>query len=143
MDSKQKALFISALRKASYRWKPRQEAKLAARIDAKDPAMPRLKYKYKCAMCEQYFVDSQVVMDHIEPVVPVEGFKNGMPFDANEYIERMLCPKENFNCLCASCHDLKTRIENEARYENKQKNKVDKPKKKRDNKKKGDFPCEF
>lgn len=49
--------------------------------------------------------------DHINPIVSVEtGF-----IDWNTYIDRMFCPKENWQVLCKSCHDIKTKKENEER----------------------------
>ena len=59
-------------------------------------------------------------MDHIDPVVnPETGFTT---FD--DYIERMFCGVAGFQVLCKSCHDAKTYLENQLRYDIKE-NKCD------------------
>lgn len=94
---------VQKLRRLSYQWPPRKEAKRAARVS---------RGKYKCAICEgEEFGPKQIVMDHIEPVIdPEEGF-----IDFNIYLKRLFCKKELFQVLCKSCHTSKTYLENEIR----------------------------
>lgn len=102
-----KTFVIQTLRRASYRWPSRNEAMAKARVS---------RGVYECAHCKQHVGNKEKKMDHVEPVVdPVKGFTT---FD--EYIERML-PMEHtgYQCLCESCHAIKTALENDLRKETK------------------------
>ena len=97
-----KTWLTSVLRRASYRWIPRNEALKDARIE---------RGLYRCAMCQGEFKKDEILLDHIVPVVSIkDGFTNW-----DDFINRMFCPKEGFQCLCGPCHDSKTAIEDELR----------------------------
>ena len=107
MDNKLKAFAISLLRKGTFKWKPRGEAKKKYKVQVGEFKTGRAKFGYRCAMCEGIFKSGEVKMDHVDPVVdPKEGWQG---FDV--YIERMYCEEDNYQCLCPSCHDEKTAIE--------------------------------
>ena len=110
MDTKLKAFIINTLRRASFRWKPRGEAKKKYKVKVGEYKTGRSKYGYKCAECDGIFKSGEVKMDHIDPAVPLEGWQG---FDI--FIERMFCDEEGFQCLCEGCHDEKTGIEREER----------------------------
>jgi len=115
MDTKLKGFLIALLRRGTYRWKPRSEAKKLARIQTGAYSTGRAKFGYICALCGGVFADKETVSDHINPVVPIEGFKLRKSFDLHEYAERMFCGMEGFQCLCKTCHDIKSKEENAAR----------------------------
>lgn len=105
---------ISALRKASMKWPPRNEAKKNARV---------ARGMYKCDNCgvvgpatippkrETRRRRNNSAVDHVNPVVdPANGF-----IDWNTYIDRMFCELEGFQVLCWECHDKKSAEEREAR----------------------------
>ena len=97
-----KKFLISILRRATYRWPPRSDALKDARKE---------RNLYICAMCESGFKNSEVVLDHIFPVVdPKTGFTTW-----DDYINRMFPEKDGFQVLCLSCHDIKTQLEDEMR----------------------------
>ena len=122
MDTKLKAFIINTLRRASFRWKPRGEAKKKYKVKVGEYKTGRAKYGYKCAKCEGIFKSGEVKMDHIDPAVPLDGWQG---FDI--FIERMFCEESGFQCLCAECHDAKTAIEREERKRFKElKKKLDK-----------------
>ena len=110
IDTKLKNFIINTLRRASFRWKPRGEAKKRYKVQAGEYTTGRKKYAYKCAMCDGIFKSGEVKMDHVDPAVPLEGWQG---FDI--FIERMFCDEEGFQCLCEGCHDEKTGIEREER----------------------------
>lgn len=90
-----KKFLIPILRRATYRWKARDEAYKKARVE---------RGRYRCAHCADIFGPKEVDLDHVLPVVPLkEGFT-----DWNMYIERLFCPTEGFQVLCKLCHNLKT-----------------------------------
>lgn len=107
MDSKFKSFIISLLRRGTYRWKPRNECFKEAKVS---------RGKYRCNICKEVFRRKDVVVDHIEPVVPTTGFTT---FD--NYILRMYPPKEGFQVLCKNHHSVKTKAENEERKKHRKK----------------------
>lgn len=104
-----KTWVVWSLRKASYRWPPRQRALAAAKVTVGKNSMlarafPRCRNFYQCKECEGVFNRKMVSIDHIEPVVdPQRGFQG---FD--EYIARMFVQVDGFQIICNKCHDKKT-----------------------------------
>lgn len=124
MDQKLKNFAISLLRKGTFKWKPRSNVKKAARRKQdKNPATGRLCWYSECAICHDLFLEKEIVMDHVLPVVcPKLGWQG---FDV--YIERMYPLEESgFQAICESCHDIKTLSENSERTVIKQSKKVKK-----------------
>lgn len=62
-------------------------------------------------MCKELYKTNQVHLDHINPVVDV---KSGW-VDWNSFIDRLFCTAEEFQVLCSTCHDAKTKIEDAMR----------------------------
>lgn len=115
-DSKFKSFIISLLRRGTFRWKPRSEAKRKRRCVIGKYKNGKDKYGYKCDVCNGKFMDKDTIMDHIDPVVdPKTGF-----IDFDTYIVRMYCGEAGFQLLCSECADKKTREENEIRKETRQ-----------------------
>lgn len=110
-----KSFLIATLRRASYRYPGRSQAMTLARVE---------RGKYRCASCQGIFGNKDINVDHIEPVVPLTGFT-----DWNSYIARMFPPVEGFQILCESCHDQKTKIEQDMRKDYKKRSKPKKAKK--------------
>jgi len=52
----------------------------------------------------------QVAVDHIDPVIPPEGFSSW-----DDTIQRMFCEKDGLQLLCPDCHDEKTADERKER----------------------------
>ena len=100
-----KTWIIPRLRRLSYQWPPRNEAKKLARVE---------RGKYKCSQCNNIFGPKEVVLDHINPVVPVEGFEN-----LGHFVESLFCEVSGFQVMCNLCHDLKTATEDILREKNK------------------------
>lgn len=135
MDSKLRGKIINATRRLTFAYSPRNVAKNKQK---KGPAT------YECEGCQIWtyegkkdieaivdkleetptneLVKGKIAIDHIEPVIPIEGFKN-TSWDWNEYYDRMFCPEEGFQVLCKTCHDAKTKEENAQRRKVRAKNK--------------------
>ena len=101
---------ISALRKASMWWKPKQEVLGEARVE---------RGKYKCAACWEVWPKSlpplpwkkrkrnNAQLDHIVPVIdPLKWFES-----YDKWIERCFVEKEWWQVLCRECHYNKTQEE--------------------------------
>ncbi len=105
--TKYRSWVISLLRRGTMRWPPRNECLKEAKTERRiNFVTGRLAQHYRCAGCKEEFPLSQVCIDHIEPVVPAEGFSTW-----DNYITRMFCPKSNLQVLCKLCHDVKTKLE--------------------------------
>ncbi len=112
-----KNFIIGALRKATYKWKPRTEALKKARIS---------RGVYKCNICAEEFKRKEIQVDHIIPVVDVkEGF-----VDWNTYIPRMFPEEGGFQVICKPCHTIKTTEEKGLRKKHRTKKKKKKVSKK-------------
>lgn len=97
-----KGWITSSLRRMSYRWPPRSAALSAARVE---------RGMYRCNTCQNIFPKSEIKLDHIEPVVSVkDGFTTW-----DDFINRLLCDQDGYQCLCDQCHDMKTMVEDELR----------------------------
>ena len=97
-----KAFLFAGLRRLSRFYPAKNEAMRGARIA---PG------RYRCNACKADFSISDVVVDHINPVIdPAKGFE-----DWNTYIDRLFCPANNLQCLCRPCHTVKTTAEVKAR----------------------------
>ena len=96
-----KSFIISALRKASSRWGPKNEVLKLARTG---------RNQYTCAECgEGKLGRKDVAVDHIDPIVdPAVGF---VSFD--EWVERCFVEADAYQVLCKPCHSLKTDVEKE------------------------------
>ena len=119
----------SAIRRAFSRSPMVQEVLKAARTEqpkynkdgslAKKPAV-----FYTCAECKKKFKGTEVAVDHIDPVIPIDETFT----DWNTFVDRLWCDKENLQVLCSyliknihlhgnipSCHHKKTQEEKAAR----------------------------
>lgn len=124
MNAKLKSFIIQVLRRASYKWEPRTNAKMRNRVLAKNhPEINagRSRYLYPCEICGKLCKDTkkgeakEFHMDHIEPVEPINGFDSGVEFDLNEHVERLFCEEDGFQRICVECHLKKSNEENELR----------------------------
>lgn len=129
MDKKWKGKIINALRRLSYGYPPRSKAKNKQKVA---PAT------FECEHCKIWVYEGskeldkldldppngltkgKVNHDHIEPIVPLEGYTGG-DWNWHEYIERMFCDDVGFQILCSECHDIKTKKEDEIRLKNRKK----------------------
>ena len=127
-EKKKKSFFSNfvknTLRRASYRWPPRDEAIRNARV---------ARGFYKCSTCEiDTFKRHEVELDHIEPVIDI---KNGFT-TWDDYIIKLFPDASHYQVLCKTCHSAKTSIEDTLRAEyNAGRKELDKEQKKLDKKK--------
>lgn len=92
---------MSGLRKISRFWEPAKECLRKARI---------ARGMYTCNMCKKVTQTREIKIDHINPVIPVEGFK-----DWDDVVKRLFCEEDGFQAICKECHDIKTKSENDKR----------------------------
>lgn len=119
MEKKKKQISLKTwltpkLRRLSYQWPYRAEAKKQARKE---------RGLYECAECKRQGLNklwkrNEVHMDHINPVVSLAGFASW-----DDHLNRLFCNPEQYQALCATHHELKTELENNIRNINKKKKK--------------------
>lgn len=102
-------MFIrNALRRRSIVWKPISLCRERAKRRYNGPNK-RQKYEYQCNICKEWYKGSEVAVDHIEPVGTLKN-SNDLP----HFVETLFCEIENLQCICRSCHDAKTLIDNKS-----------------------------
>jgi len=123
MDSKLKGKIISAIRKVTYTYEPRNKVRKRQQVapatfmcESCDFAIYSGKKNLKEAELDKFkkVKKSKVYVDHIEPCIPIEGFGESK-WDWNSYLSRMFCGEDGLQLLCKECHDIKTKKENELR----------------------------
>lgn len=59
--------------------------------------------QYECQACNTWVSSTEIVVDHISPVIEDTGF-----VDWNVFVDRLFCDKSNLQRICDPCHDKKT-----------------------------------
>lgn len=121
-----KKWIVSQLRRLSMKWPPRGRVLNAARRELprkiKKDGTPykRPNYEYQCNSCKNWFRSSDTVMDHINPVVdPTDTSIKSEEEFIGKFAVSLLSYEDNWQVLCNTCHDEKTKKENEVRKKSK------------------------
>lgn len=103
--SKWWAFIRSKLRSGYTRWPPRFEVLNNARrkYEGKSKAQ---KWEFQCAICDGWFKQKDVNVDHIEPCGALNSFE-----DLPGFVERLFCGVEGLQVTCKECHKAKTNEE--------------------------------
>jgi len=66
--------------------------------------------KRQCEVCDKWVGSSKIAIDHIDPVVPPEGFPASYDIwdRITVFLKRLWCDKSNLQRICDTCHDVKT-----------------------------------
>lgn len=99
----------SGLRQKSRWWKPITQCKQLAKRVYKGPNK-RQKFEYQCNECKNWFMEKNINVDHAIPVGALNCAE-----DLPGFVNRLFCEVDNLQILCSSCHDIKTKKENEDR----------------------------
>jgi 5-methylcytosine-specific restriction endonuclease McrA len=99
----------STLRQKSRWWKPVMQAKEAAKRKYKGPNK-RQKWEYLCNVCNKYFPNTEINVDHIIPAGTLRSAQ-----DLPGFVERLFCEVDNLQVLCNVCHTKKTQDEKSKR----------------------------
>ena len=61
-------------------------------------------------MCSTWVSSTKIAIDHIDPVVPPEGFPSNADMWQRImiFLKRLWCDKSNLQRVCSDCHDKKT-----------------------------------
>lgn len=99
------SMLRSALRGKSRFWKPILNCKLKARRVYKG-SNKKQRWEYKCAECEEWFMEKEISVDHIIPAGSLQSL-NDLP----GFTERLFIEDDGLQCLCGKCHNIKTQKE--------------------------------
>jgi hypothetical protein len=114
----------NAIRRASYRWPGRYNAKkrnyITVEYELKNGEI-RLKEQCFCDLCGIISSKNFFQLDHKETCVPLTGW---ISFD--NFIDRMMCLEEEFQIICKPCHKDITNNQLKTRVINRKNKKVDK-----------------
>jgi 5-methylcytosine-specific restriction endonuclease McrA len=78
-----------------------------------DPKRKRVKYWIKCTICGNPEAKSNIQLDHVHPVIPIDSSFEEMSID--DVVNRQWCEEENLKPVCKPCHEIKTKAENKER----------------------------
>lgn len=93
------AFIRSGLRAKHSRWAPRYAALAAARRPSKSKTNARLKWEFKCAICNKWHAQKEVEVDHIIPCGSLKCYE-----DLPGFVERMFVEVEGYRICCKVCH---------------------------------------
>lgn len=118
MKTNLKKWIIPRLRSMSRFWPEKNDAlnnaKVKVQIGFYKNGNAEYKTLFKCTQCEENYDRTEVQVDHVMPIVNVEGFTNW-----EDYINNLFCDSSKLQILCKACHFLKSQAENEERRKNK------------------------
>ena len=124
-ESRTRSFVMSALRRA--RWPAKYKATAKAYVKSGvNPATGRMCKLHKCSQCSNLVPQNQTAVDHIDPVVPIKGFKEKgwLGYNWDELLRRLYCEIDGLQVLCKPCHKLKCADERAERAAFKKQNKL-------------------
>lgn len=113
MTAKERNLLKGAIRRVFARSDLRRAILAISVVDYSDEKRPRVKKWSLCPVCSQYIPTYLMVVDHVEPLVPISTSLENMSWDT--VIDRTWCEKNNLKAICKPCHKIKTKRENKER----------------------------
>jgi len=117
-----RGFIISQLRRSFRRYPPYYQTLHEGRKEYYIPSKtgkPMKRVLYTCKTCKEDFKQSDIRVDHIDPIVDEKGFPLTVEGkdDYNTYIPKLYCEKSNLQRICKVCHDIKSKAEQKARRE--------------------------
>ena len=113
ITKKEHALLKGAMRRVFSRSELRRRVLDAAEIKHSDPKRPRVTRWVRCAECKLPTPRYLGVVDHIDPVVPVDvAFEDMLLHTVRD---RLWCEEHNLQVLDKQCHEVKTKAERKER----------------------------
>ena len=111
-----RSFIMSALRGA--KWPPKYQALRQAYVKTGvNPATGRMCKLHKCAICGNLFPQKDMAVDHIHPVIPIDGFdcEGFLGYNWEQVLRRLFVESDGLQAVCKPCHNLKTSDERKLR----------------------------
>ena len=110
-EGRRKSFITSVIRAGFRRYPQKYECLKNAYKETKtNKKSGRLAKHYLCAGCKEMYIQADVQVDHITPVVSPKGF-----ITWDNFINNLFCDVSNLQILCKQCHAVKTKEERNAR----------------------------
>jgi hypothetical protein len=113
ITKRERGLLKGAIRRVFSRSELRRQVIEAARIEHSDSKRKRVKKWCKCNICGCAEAISNCVVDHRNPVIPVDSSFEELGLDST--VDRLWCDPENLQCVCDTCHLIKSKLETRMR----------------------------
>lgn len=113
ITKKERNLLKGCIRRTFSRSELREKAVAASRVDHYDPERKRVKKWSICPECQVLTPTYKMEVDHVDPIIPVNGSFEDMTLD--EVVDRTWCPENKLKAKCSDCHEIKTKAENKER----------------------------
>lgn len=117
MTAKERNLLKGAIRRVFARSEIRRAVIAISVVNITFENRPRVKRWSLCPSCTKYIPTYQMVVDHIEPLVPISTSLEDMSWDT--VVDRTWCEQNNLMAICKDCHKIKTKLENKERKRSK------------------------
>lgn len=96
----------SLLRKGWNKYPCKYQALKKARRSSERIENKRIKWEYKCAECEKWYLMKEVCVDHIVSCGTLKNY-----YDLSRFCQRLFCGVKDLQILCKYCHDIKSYME--------------------------------
>lgn len=118
LSKKERNLIKGAIRRVFSRSEMRRRLIDATVIPGHyNSSRPRVKRWSLCKECKKIVPTYLINIDHIVPIVPLDGSFETMSLDT--LVDRIWCEESNLKAICEDCHDVKTKAEMSQRAANK------------------------
>lgn len=113
LTPKERGLIKGAIRRVFARSDLRKRVLDRVDMAHKDSNRPRVRKWSLCPVCNLPSPKYLMVVDHINPVIPLDKSFEDMSLD--EVLDRMWCEENNLQPICPNCHIIKTKGEKDER----------------------------
>lgn len=113
ITKRDRGLIKGALRRVFSRSELRNSVITASIVEHRDPERPRVKNWCLCNVCKKPEAKSYCVIDHLEPLIPLDSSFEEMSLDV--VVDRLWCDISNLQAICPDCHLTKTKEERSLR----------------------------
>lgn len=117
ITAKERGLLKGSIRRVFARSDLRRKVLDSADIAHTDSTRPRVRKWSRCPICSKATPKYTMVVDHIDPVIPVD--KSFEELGMDDTVNRTWCFEPNLQPICPDCHKHKTKLERAARKANK------------------------
>ena len=113
-EARLRSFIMSGIRRMTSRWGPKYSTFNNAFVEHQiNPKTKRKRKMYRCSLTNELFPASEIQVDHIDPVIPVQWSKKQewLGYNWNDVLPRMFCGEENLQAVSKEAHKTKTKAE--------------------------------
>lgn len=115
LTAKDRGLIKGAIRRVFSRSEVRNNILEKSKVEGVFlPSRPRVKNWYQCYICDELYIKTEMQVDHIKPVIPLDKTLETMSWD--ELIKNIW--ESDAKACCVTCHRAKNKEERKLRKTN-------------------------